>query len=188
MSFELDIQKCVEELNNGGIILYPTDTIWGLGCDATNEKAVKRIYHLKKREESKSMIILLANEAQLKNYTNNQNIRPMAEYNINKPLTIIYPEAKGLAKNVIAEDGTVAIRIANDAFCKELISAFGKPIVSTSANISGSASPRFYDEISEEIKSGAGYIALHRRNDVTPFTPSAIIKLLANGEFEIIRH
>lgn len=187
MTFANDIHKSIEVLKSGGIILYPTDTIWGLGCDATNGEAVSRIYALKQRAESKSMIVLVEDESSLHYYTNYEPLPPIASYKLSKPLTIIYPMAKNLASNVVAQDGSIAIRVVQDAFCKGLILAFGKPIVSTSANISGAASPRIYEEISEEIKSGAGYIVRHRQNDLTIAKPSAIIQLLPGGETKTIR-
>lgn len=187
MTFAKDISACMEVLKKGGTILYPTDTIWGLGCDATNEKAVARIYSLKKRKESKSMIILVAEESDLKNYCDLKSFPDGATLKKERPVTIIYPHAKNLAKNVIAKDGSVAIRIAGDEFCKLLIKAYGKPIVSTSANFSGSAAPRIYDEICEEIKSGADYIVQHRRNDFTIAKPSIILKWKNDGSYSVIR-
>jgi L-threonylcarbamoyladenylate synthase len=133
-----DIEKCLATLKSGGTILYPTDTIWGIGCDATNVAAVAKIYAIKKRDEKKSMIILLADENDIKNYAQEPDEKIKALFaNTERPLTIIYPAAKNLAANLINEDGTIAIRVVKDAFCEYVIKAFGQPIVSTSANISG---------------------------------------------------
>jgi len=160
-----EIRKTLGILKNGGVILYPTDTIWGLGCDATNPEAVKRIYDIKKRADNKSMLVLLADKA----------------------TTIIYPGAKRLAPNLIAEDGTIGIRITREEFTRSLIFRYNKPIVSTSANISGEPSPHFFGEISEEIKNAVDYIVDYRRNDHKPAAPSSIIKLGMGGEIQIIR-
>jgi len=183
-----EINKCNEVLRQGGIILYPTDTIWGIGCDATNEKAVARIYELKKREDSKSMIILLDTEARLLSYVREvpEAAWDLMEYS-EKPLTIIYPDAKNLAPNVIAEDKTIGIRVTKDEFCVKLIGKFKKPIVSTSANISGSPSPANFSMIEKEILEGVDYIVNLRQNEKTASNPSSIIKLGLRGEFKIIR-
>ena len=140
--YEEDIQLCLTTLQKGGIILYPTDTVWGIGCDATNEEAVAKIFALKNRVDTKTMIILLGDEANLANYVADNNVQ-IFDYikGIHKPTTVIYQKAINLAKNLIAEDGSIAIRITKDAFCKDLMKALGKPIVSTSANISGYPTP-----------------------------------------------
>ena len=149
MNFQNDINECITVLQAGGIILYPTDTIWGLGCDATNSAAVAKIYALKKRAENKSMIVLLSEEEEIEKYCKepSEAIKKIIKNEI-RPLTIIYPNAKNLAKNLIGEDGTIAIRIANESFCASLINTFEKPIVSTSANISGEQSPKNFRDIS----------------------------------------
>jgi L-threonylcarbamoyladenylate synthase len=185
---ETEIKNAIEVLRSGGIILYPTDTIWGIGCDATNEAAVKKIYDLKQRSDSKSMIILLDNEAKLPSYVQHvpEQAWQLIEY-AEKPLTIIYSEAKNLAKNIIAEDGSIGIRITKDEFCKRLIEKFRKPIVSTSANISGENAPASFSQISDEIKRGVDYIVALRQEENKPSTPSTIIKLGIKGEIEIIR-
>lgn len=183
-----DIKKALEVLKKGGVILYPTDTIWGLGCDATNQEAVKKIYEIKQRDDSKSMLVLLENPGFLTNYV--QQVPDIAFDLIeltDKPLTIIYKGAKNLALNLISHDGSIGIRVASDDFCKQLISRFRKPIVSTSANISGQASPSNFHEISEEIKKAVDYIVEHRQDDYSKSQASSIIKLGPSGEIEIIR-
>jgi L-threonylcarbamoyladenylate synthase len=183
-----DIKKALEVLKNGGIILYPTDTIWGIGCDATNEKAVDRIYQIKKREDSKSMLVLMENPALLERYIIEV---PEIAWNLvevaTTPLTVIYPGAKNLAKNLISEDGSIGIRFTKEAFTTQLLQRFRRPLVSTSANISSGKSPVFFDEISEEIKNQVDYIVEYRQNDTTPALPSSIIKLGAGGRIDIIR-
>lgn len=182
-----EIRNTLEVLKNGGIILYPTDTIWGLGCDATNLEAVKRIYEIKKRADNKSMLVLLDDAGKLASYADVPDIALDLVEIADKPTTIIYPGAKRLAPNLIAEDGTVGIRITNEEFTKSLLFRYNKPIVSTSANISGEPSPRFFDEISEEVKNAVDYIVCYRQNDHKPASPSSIIKLGMGGEIEIIR-
>jgi L-threonylcarbamoyladenylate synthase len=183
-----EINKALEVLNKGGIILYPTDTIWGIGCDATNSEAVAKIYNLKQRIDSKSMLVLVDNENRLQQYVSEV---PEAAWQLievsDKPLTIIYSGAKNLAKNLLAEDGSIGIRIAKDEFCEKLIGRFRRPIVSTSANISGEKSPALFDEINSVIKDKVDYIVNWRTNDLTPGQPSSIIKIDALGRFTIIR-
>jgi L-threonylcarbamoyladenylate synthase len=188
MNIEKDITNCITTLKSGGIILYPTDTIWGIGCDATNEEAVAKIYALKNRSNKKSMIILLADVKELHNYIDNLN-EQIFEYlsTVTKPTTIIYSHAKGLAKNCINEDGSIAIRIVQDEFCQQLIRQFGKPIVSTSANIATEKSPINFLEIDAKIKNGVDYIVQHRQNDLSSSTPSSIIKWNNDGNITIIR-
>jgi L-threonylcarbamoyladenylate synthase len=183
-----DIKRALEVLKNGGIILYPTDTIWGIGCDATNEKAVDKIYKIKKREDSKSMLVLMENPALLERYVDDVPEIALDLVEVaTTPLTVIYPNAKNLAKNLIAEDGSIGIRFTKEAFTALLLQRFRKPLVSTSANISGEKSPVFFDEISEEIKNKVDYIVEFRQNDTTPAHPSSIIKLGAGGRIDIIR-
>lgn len=183
-----DIKKSLEILKNGGVILFPTDTVWGIGCDATNIEAVQRIYKIKKREESKSMLILMENQALLDRYINNI---PEIAWDLieisTTPLTIIYPGAKNLAPNLIASDGSIGIRFTKENFTSRLIQQFRKPLVSTSANISGEKSPAFFGEISEEIKTQVDYIVEYRQNDTTAAHPSSIIKLGHGGQIEVIR-
>ncbi|WP_207427756.1 L-threonylcarbamoyladenylate synthase [Pedobacter sp. SYSU D00535] len=183
-----DINKALEILNEGGIILYPTDTIWGLGCDATNEAAVERIFKLKGRDAGKSLIVLLDTENKLESYVTEV---PAIAYDLieyaENPLTIIYSGAKNLAKNVIHEDGSLGIRVAKHPFCQQLIQRFRKPIVSTSANISGEASPKNFSEIADEIKNGVDYVVKYEQDDLSEKRPSTIMKLETDGRFSFIR-
>jgi len=185
---EQEIQKCLEVLKNGGTILYPTDTVWGIGCDATNRKAVNKIYHMKRRMESKSLIILLDDPLKLINYVRTiPDIAWDLMENVDSPLTIIYPDAQNLAKYVIAEDNSIAIRITKNEFCARLIHDFGKPIVSSSANISGEPSPLVFKKISPEITGNVDYVVNLYQDQFQEVKPSRIIKIKANGEFQIIR-
>jgi L-threonylcarbamoyladenylate synthase len=182
MEFQEDIEKCLEVLRSGGIILYPTDTIWGIGCDATNEKAVERILELKKRPPEKSMIVLLAEERDVLQYVASPDMQ-VFDYleTVTKPTTVIYEGAIGLAENVVSEDGSVAIRIVQEIFCKTLIKRLRKPLVSTSANISGEPAPANFSSIAEEIKKGVNYVAHYRQDDNAVSQPSAIIKWTSNN-------
>ncbi len=183
-----EINRTLAYLKAGKIILYPTDTIWGIGCDATNQQAVDRIYRLKNRVETKSMIILLDDEQKLPLYVKEvPGITGDLLKSINSPLTVIFSHAKGLAKNVIAADGSIAIRVTRDPFCRELIKMFGKPIVSTSANISGSEDPITFKQIPQVIMKGVDYVVDHHRDRVMKTRASRIIRLKSNGEFSIIR-
>ncbi|RRN76621.1 threonylcarbamoyl-AMP synthase [Pseudoxanthomonas sp. SGD-10] len=186
--FKEEIEKCLEILKNGGLILYPTDTIWGIGCDATNSEAVAKIYSLKKRTESKSLIILLDTDNKIQSYVNDvpEVAYDLMEYAEN-PLTIIFSNAKNLAENVINEDGSVGIRVTSHRFCKELIQRFRKPIVSTSANVSGQPSPRNFNGIAQEIIEGVDYVVNLEQNDTTEKKPSTIMKLEPDGKFAFIR-
>lgn len=172
----------------GGIILYPTDTIWGIGCDATNEEAVQKVYDLKRRADNKAMLVLLDSSAKLDAYISDI---PEVAWDLievaDKPLTIIYPNAKNLAKNLLADDGSVGIRITNEEFSRKLCERFRKPLVSTSANISGELSPANFSEISETIKNGVDYIVSYRQDDMNKAQPSNIIKLGAGGLIQVIR-
>lgn len=185
---EEEIKISVDFLKKGKVILYPTDTIWGIGCDATQQKPVDRIYRLKQRFESKSMIILLDQADKLANYV--KKVPPIAFDLIERylePLTIIYPNARNVAKNVIAEDGTIAIRIVRNDFCRKMISLFGKPVVSTSANLSGQPAPLAFSKIPVEITKGVDHIVDYNRDVIVGTKPSTIIRLYENGEFEVIR-
>jgi L-threonylcarbamoyladenylate synthase len=188
MNFENDIKSCISRLKSGGIILYPTDTVWGLGCDATNEEAVAKIFSIKKRIESKSMIMLVSSINEIQQYCNStiQETESIIKDNT-KPTTIIYQGAKKIARNLINQDGTIAIRIVKDEFCRQLIVEYGKPIVSTSSNISGRATPLNFKEIEEEIKKSVDYIVEYRQTDTKKNIPSAIIKINKDGTKEIIR-
>lgn len=183
-----DIRRALDVLNKGGVILYPTDTIWGIGCDATNEEAVSRVYAIKRRTDAKALITLVDSEAKIQGYV--REIPDVAWQLIDcstRPLTIIYDGARHLAPNLLAEDGSVAIRLTREAFSRELCLRFHRPIVSTSANLSGEPSPATFDAISEDIKQAVDYVCTSRRDDRTPARPSSIIKLAANGEVKIIR-
>ena len=182
-----EIKKAVDVLKQGGIILYPTDTVWGLGCDASNSEAVHKIYQLKKRVETKAMICLVADDRMLKKYVKEI---PSAALDIiditDVPTTIIYDEAQNLAKNLIGEDKTIAIRIPDDEFCYQLLRRFNGALVSTSANISGEPTPKSFQEISSEILKGVDYVVnLHREKKAGK--PSSIIKLSNSGIVKVIR-
>jgi L-threonylcarbamoyladenylate synthase len=188
MSMTADIDKATEVLRDGGIILYPTDTIWGLGCDAMNSKSVERIYEIKQRSDSKAMLVLLGSENLIYQYVIEI---PEIAYQLievaDKPLTIIFPGAKNLASNLIADDGSIGIRIPNDEFCQMLLSRFKKPIVSTSANLSGKISPLKFSEIDENIIKSVDYVVGWKQDDAQPGSSSSIIKLGLGGEIQIIR-
>lgn len=187
-----DLQEAIRVMREGGIILYPTDTIWGIGCDATNADAVSRIFRLKQREDSKSMLVLLDAAGKLQGYVDQipeiawQLLEATDDSEI-RPLTLIYPRARNLAANLIAEDGSVGIRLTSEPFSRALCAGLHRPIVSTSANISGQPAARFYDEISDEIRRGVDYICRYRQDDTTPHQPSSIIKLNENGTIKVIR-
>ena len=186
--YEEDIQLCLTTLQKGGIILYPTDTVWGIGCDATNEEAVAKIFALKNRVDTKAMIILLDEESNLANYVADNNVQ-IFDYikGIHKPTTVIYQKAINLTKNLVAEDGSIAIRITKDAFCKDLMKALGKPIVSTSANISGYPTPLCFADVSLDIKEGVDYVVKHRQEETSMQMPSSIVKWDEAGNLIIIR-
>jgi len=184
-----EIRDCLLTLKSGGTLLYPTDTIWGIGCDATDNLAVEKIFRLKGRMESKSLIILLDTAEKLSDYV---SVIPEIAWdlikNVDTPLTIIYPDAKNLAKKVIADDGSIAIRVVKNEFCARLIREFGKPIVSTSANISGQKPPMTYKNISDQIIQGVDHVVDESLFQLQQVKASRIIKLNLNGEFLIIRH
>ena len=185
---EEDIKKAVEVMRKGGIILYPTDTIWGIGCDATNAEAVARVYQIKKRDDSKALICLVDSDARLQRYVRNV---PDVAWDVmelaTKPTTVILDNAVNLAPNLIAEDGSIAMRITREAFSKELCYRFQKPIVSTSANISGEPSAQNYRDIAPEILEAVDYVCWTRRQEHNPHHASSIIKIKENGEIKIIR-
>lgn len=188
MEIDLDIQNALVTLQKGGIILYPTDTIWGIGCDATNELAVEKIYKLKNRNIEKSMIVLLADEKEILKYVYHEKA-PVFDFikGIQKPVTIIYSRARNLANNLINGDGSIGIRLVSDPFCARLIKALGKPLVSTSSNISGYPPPALFTDIDITIKNGVDYIVQHRQDDTVSAIPSTVIKLNDNNSFTIIR-
>lgn len=188
MNFNDDIEKSLKILESGGTILYPTDTIWGIGCDATNTIAVEKIYRIKSRTEAKSLIVLLDDLEKLAKYVEKvPDITGDLLASITNPVTIIYSNAQKLAPNVIASDGTIGIRIVKDAFCAELIRRFGKPIVSSSANISGFDAPVVFSQISKEIKNSVDYIVNYKQDYYTRSKPSTIIRLRDDGLYTIIR-
>lgn len=183
-----DIKAAVECMRKGGVILYPTDTVWGIGCDATNAEAVAKIYKIKRREESKAMICLVDSDNRIQRYV--RNVPDVAWDVMNlatSPTTVILDGADGLASNLIAEDGSIAMRITQEEFSKELCYRMQKPVVSTSANISGEPTAQNYSDISEEIINSVDYVCKSRRNEHQPHKPSSIIKLKSNGEVTIIR-
>lgn len=184
-----DLQKALRVLREGGVIVYPTDTVWGIGCDATNAKAVAKIYALKERADSKSMLVLLDSAAKLDYYVDVPEAAEMllGVQESSKPMTIIYPKARHLAENLIAEDGSIGIRITNEPFSKALCAQLKHPIVSTSANISGHPTAHFYQEIEAAVLEKADYLCRFRRDDETPHEPSTIIKVNTDGTFKIIR-
>ena len=179
--------KTLGILKNGGVILYPTDTIWGLGCDATNPEAVKRIYDIKKRADNKSMLVLLDDAGKIASYADVPDIALDLIEVADKPTTIIYPGAKRLAPNLIAEDGTIGIRITREEFTRSLIFRYNKPIVSTSANISGQPAPTNFNEISDEIKQAVDYVVTYRQDDPYQPSPSSVIWIGEGGVIKILR-
>lgn len=192
MTREQDIKNAVEVLRRGGVILYPTDTVWGIGCDATNQEAVKRVYDIKQRDDSKALICLVDSDARLQRYVRQvpdvawQLIDSLKESEA-KPMTIILDGAVNLAPNLIAEDGSIALRITNEPFSKELCYRFQKALVSTSANISGQPAAQNYQDITPELLEAVDYVCWSRRQEHKPHAPSSIIRLRQNGEVEIIR-
>ena len=191
MTREEDIRNAVETMRKGGVILYPTDTVWGIGCDATNAEAVKRVYEIKQRDDSKALICLVDSDARMQRYFRNvpdvawQLIDSLADGG--KPTTLILDGAINLAQNLIAEDGSVGMRITNEPFSKELCYRFQKAIVSTSANISGEPAAQNYSDIDPRILEAVDYVCWSRRQEHKPHTPSSIIRLKENGEVMIIR-
>lgn len=183
-----DIKKACEVLQAGGLILYPTDTIWGIGCDATNEEAVQKVYDLKRRIDNKAMLVLIDNPVKLEAYVSDV---PEIAWELidvaDKPLTIIYSNAKNLARNLLGEDGSVGIRVTNEDFSRRLCERFRKPLVSTSANISGEPFPANFKEVSDPIKKGVDYVVSYHQEDVRETQPSGIIKLGAGGLIRVIR-
>jgi len=177
-----EIDKALATLKQGGVILYPTDTIWGIGCDATNTNAIAKIFELKKRSDSNALISLVANKQQLKTIT-----KTIPDLDItSSPTTIVYPNIKGVNQNLLAENGSAAIRIVQDKFCQRLIISFGKAIVSTSANISGEIAPKQFSEISKEIKNNVDYIVNLRQNEIMS-TPSSILMINEDTSITKIR-
>lgn len=187
-NYDSDIKKATEVLRGGGIILYPTDTIWGIGCDATCSEAVKRVFQIKQRSDSKALITLVDSIAALERIVDDV---PDAAYQLidvsDKPLTIVYDHGRGLAPEVTAQDGSVAIRITREEFSSKLCKAFRRPLISTSANISGSPSPSCFDDISDDIIGKVDYVCLSRRDERLRLSPSMVIKISSGGVFKLLR-
>lgn len=183
-----EIKRACDVLHKGGVILYPTDTVWGIGCDATNEEAVRRVYEIKHRTDSKAMLVLVDSDVKVQSFIHEV---PSVAWDLielsEKPLTIIYDGARNLASNLLAEDGSVGMRVTREEFSKLLCFRFRKPIVSTSANISGEPAPRSFVEISDEIKQAVDYIVAVRQDEPPCAVPSSIIKLGAGGQVKVIR-
>ena len=183
-----DMAEAVKVLKTGGVILYPTDTVWGLGCDATNAEAVERIYRIKQRQDSKALIVLADSEAMISRYVAEV---PEVAWDVielaTRPTTVIFDRGLNLASNLLAQDGSVGIRLSREAFSSQLCFHLRKPIVSTSANVSGQPSPRIFREIIEEIRQQVDYVVRYRQDDITPASPSSVIKLGRGGEVKIIR-
>ena len=183
-----EVKKAVEVMRKGGVILYPTDTVWGIGCDATNADAVSRVYEIKRREDSKALICLVDSDARLSHY-----VRDVADVTwdliemTEKPLTVIFDKAVGLAPNLLAEDGSVGMRITREEFSKQLCFRFQKPIVSTSANISGEPTAMTFDAISDEIKNAVDYVVRYNQRCKEKHKPSSIVKIDSSGVFKVIR-
>lgn len=188
LDFDADIEACLKVLQEGGLILYPTDTVWGIGCDATNSEAVGKIYKLKKRDAAKAMIVLVADERDVLQYVASPDLR-VFDYleSISRPTTVIYEGAIGLAENLTGTDGSIAIRICHDIFCRHLIKRFRKPVVSTSANYSGAETPRIFREIPAAIRERVDYIVKYRQDDETIPSPSAVIKWNQDGTYKVVR-
>ncbi|MCF0160023.1 MAG: threonylcarbamoyl-AMP synthase [Bacteroidaceae bacterium] len=186
-AWQQDINNAVEVLRKGGVILYPTDTVWGIGCDATNEEAVRKVYEIKRREDNKAMLVLVDSENRIQRYISQV---PNVAWDVielaTNPLTVIFNGAKNLPANLVGEDGTLGIRVTREPFSQQLCYRFSRPIVSTSANFSGEPSARCFDEISEELKGMVDYVCTSRRNEQNG-KPSSIIKLGPSGEVEVIR-
>lgn len=187
-NYDKDIAKAVETMRNGGVILYPTDTVWGIGCDATNPEAVARVYEIKRRVDSKAMICLVDSDARLQRYVRQV---PAVAWDVmdlsEKPITVILDGAVNLAPNLLADDGSVAMRITREPFSRQLCYRFQKPIVSTSVNFSGQPAASNYCDIAQELLDAVDYVCTSRRQEKKPHTPSSIIKIALNGEIQIIR-
>jgi L-threonylcarbamoyladenylate synthase len=188
ISFQDDIEQCLSVLHSGGIILYPTDTIWGIGCDATNEAAVEKVYALKKRPPQKSLIVLLADERDVIQHVANPDLRVFDYLQTTaRPTTVIYEGAIGLAQNLVPEDGTIAIRLVQDNFCRHLLKRFRKPLVSTSANFSGEPSPANFNGISAEIKAAVNYVVRYKQDETLAGQASSVIRWNKDGTPTVIR-
>ena len=188
MTMQQDIEKAVSVMRRGGLIAYPTDTVWGIGCDATDSAAVRRVYELKRRADSKALITLGGSPEMLVRTVGTvpeAAARLIAESP--RPVTVVYPQARGLAPELLADDGSAGVRLTREVFSAALCEALGSPVVSTSANVSGSPSPRFYDEITAEILDGVDYVAMTRRDDNTPSQPSTVVRIAPDGSIITLR-
>lgn len=188
MTIDQDIRAAIDVLRRGGIILYPTDTVWGIGCDATNAEAVARVYALKRRVDSKAMIVLVGTEIALERSV--QAVPEVAWQLIDcadRPVTIVYDKGAGVAPNLLAEDGSLAVRLTREDFSQKLCERYRRPLVSTSANVSGNPTPKCFAQISKEILEGVDYVCSSRREETDPSKPSMVIKISDSGEFKILR-
>lgn len=187
-TYKEDIGQAVEVLKRGGVILYPTDTVWGIGCDATNSAAVRRVYDIKRRDDSKALITLVGSVAALERVVDKV---PDVGYELLDaavdPITIVYDKGVGVAPELLASDGSIGVRVTSETFSRQLCDALRRPLVSTSANVSGCPSPVFFNEISPEIIAAVDYVCTSRRDDTTPRRPSCVIRLSENGMFKILR-
>ncbi|MGB4883779.1 MAG: L-threonylcarbamoyladenylate synthase [Ferruginibacter sp.] len=186
--YQHDIEQCLDILQKGGLILYPTDTVWGIGCDAQNKGAVEKIFNLKKRNEKKSMIVLIADESEITQFTN-EAFPTVFDFikGVHKPVTVVYPKAKNLAPNLLNADGSIAIRIVKKGFAKDLLKKFGKPIVSTSANLSGYPAPGNFYDVDIAIKKGVSYVVEFSRDVQKIASPSTVVTVDAKGKINILR-
>lgn len=188
MTIDQDIKAAIDTLKRGGLILYPTDTVWGIGCDATNAEAVARVYALKRRADSKAMIVLVGTELALE-----RTVRcvPDVAWQLidcaDRPVTIVYDQGTGVAPNLLAENGSLAVRLTRENFSQRLCERLRRPLVSTSANVSGAPAPQSFSQISKEILDGVDYVCESRRDETTPSKPSMVIKISDTGEFKILR-
>jgi L-threonylcarbamoyladenylate synthase len=187
-SFQNEIDNCLSFIRSGKIILYPTDTVWGIGCDALNESVVDKIFEIKQRPRQKSLIILLSDVSELSNYTDQLTDFMLQQIiSFTTPTTVVLSEAQNLPRNVINEDGSVAIRITKDPFCKSIIDALGRPVISTSANISGADTPAIFKQIAAEIVEAVDYVTTYRQGDETITTPSRIVRFEQDGTIVYLR-
>lgn len=182
-----DIDRAVEVMRKGGVVLYPTDTVWGLGCDARNPEAIARVYEIKRRADSKALICLVESLDRLQSLVGPLSDPLSQLLDSPRPTTVIYPSASGVAPNLLAPDGSIGLRLTSELYSSRLCARLGSPVVSTSANISGAPSPAIFSEISPEILDAVDYIAAYRRDDTTPATPSRIVRLDPEGQIEILR-
>lgn len=188
LTLEEDIRRCAAVMRDGGVVLYPTDTVWGIGCDATSSEAVKKVFAIKRRSDAKALITLVDGEAMLERYVEEV---PEVAYQLLgcavSPITIVYDRGRGVAPELLGEDGSIGIRVTSEIYSNRLCKEFRKPLVSTSANISGQPAPGIFRDISREILDSVDYVACYRRNDTSPSRPSSVIKLSVSGEIKILR-